>query len=149
MIHLHLPFLPISTNHAYGTVKLPKGTKRYLTKEGKKFKNEATAHLAKSYAFALQGMGPNRPYSIFYRFTVTDLLNTTWPKGATTRYKRSDTTNRFKLLEDVLAEITAVDDSHYQAVGGITVQGDSEQTDIWIWDVEKEGSPLNEINLYL
>lgn len=149
MRHLQLPMLPVSTNHAYGTVKLPRGTKRFLTKEGKKFKNEATAHLTKTYAFVLQGMTPNRPYSLFYRFTITDLLHVTWPEGAATRYKRFDTTNHFKLLEDVLSEVTAVDDSHFHAVGGVTVQGAKELTDIWIWDVEKEGSPLDALNLSL
>jgi hypothetical protein len=149
MRHLQLPMLPVSTNHAYGTVKLVRGSKRYLTKEGKKFKNEATAHLTKKYAFVLQGMEPNRPYSLFYRFTITDLLNVTWPKGAATRYKHADTTNRFKLLEDVLSEVTAVDDSHFHAIGGVTVQGPKELTDVWIWDVEKEGSPLDALNLSL
>ena len=149
MLHLVLPLLPISLNHAYYTVKLPRGSKRALTAEGKSFKNEATSYLTKAYAFQLKSMVPNRPYTIFFRFTMPDLLNSTWPERAESRYKRSDTSNRFKLVEDVLAEITAVDDSHFHFIAGVSVQGPKEKTDIWIWDIEREGSPFDAINLTL
>ena len=143
MIHMCLPYLPPSLNHAYITIKLPKGSKRTLTPEGRKFKKEATAHLSKEYGFLLKGYVPNHPYTVLFRFTMPDLCNKTWPEKAEARYKKADTTNRFKLVEDVLADVLAVDDSHYFTVAGKRVLGPKEQTDIWIWRPDEEGSPLD------
>lgn len=145
MIHLWIPLVPISTNHAYTTIKLPKGTKRVLTPEGRRFKNEATAHLTQNYAFALKDLAPNKPYAAYFRITMAKLTNDTWPKTAKARYKELDATNRLKLVEDVLADVTAVDDSHYFTVAVSKVEGTPERTDIWIWSIEDEGSPFDSI----
>lgn len=149
MIHLWLPFVPITTNHAYLTIKLPKGSKRVLTAEGKKFKSDATSHLTQKYAFLLKGVVPDKPYAIYFRFTMKDLTNETWPKTAKTRYKKTDATNRIKLMEDVLADVTAVDDSHYFTVAASKVEGTPERTDIWIWSIEDEGSPFDSVGIAL
>jgi len=149
MIHLCMPYVPISSNHAYITVKLPRGSKRVLSTEGRKFKTEATDHLTRNYAFVLKSVVPDKPYSIYFRFTMPDLLNETWPNGAKTRYKKTDATNRIKLMEDVLADVTAVDDSHYFTVAASKVAGTTERTDIWIWSIEDEGSPIDSIGVDL
>jgi hypothetical protein len=149
VIHLWIPAVPVSSNHAYLTIKLPRGSKRVLTAEGKKFKTEATAHLTQHYAFALKSMVPNKPYAIYFRFTMAKLSNATWPESAECRYKKTDASNRLKLVEDVLADVTAVDDSHYFTVAGSKVEGTPERTDIWIWSVEDEGSPFDSIGLSL
>jgi len=149
LIHLQMPYVPISTNHAYITIKLPKGSKRVLSTEGRRFKTDATSYLTQNYAFALKSMVPNKPYAIYFRFTMTDLVNDTWPKAAKTRYKRTDATNRIKLMEDVLADVTAVDDSHYFTVAASKVEGTAEKTDIWIWSIEDEGSPIDSVGIAL
>lgn len=144
MIHMAIPWLPPSLNNAYITIKLPKGSKRTLSKEGRRFKAETIAHLTENYAFQLKGFVPNKPYTVLFVFTQPDLLNSTWPKTAKARYKRSDTTNLFKIAEDALAEVLAVDDSHYLTVVGKRVTGLAEHTDIWIWRTDEERSPLDD-----
>lgn len=147
MIRLELPMLAPSVNHAYLTIKLGRGTKRVLTADGRKFKREALAHLAETYPFELGRMKPNRPYAVLYVFQLVRLQNAGWPKTAQERYKHTDTTNRFKMVEDVLVAASAVDDCNFILVSGIKVQGDVEKTTILIWDLENEGCPLHDITL--
>ncbi len=147
MIHLSLPMLSPSVNHVYRPVLAGGRPMLIMTTEGKKFKKIATAHLAKTYPTELAKMKPNIPYDVFIRFTVMDLVNKGWAKGTTARYKRHDVSNRFKVLEDVIADVTAVDDSHFSLVAGQKVQGEIERTDIYIWNLEEEGSPFNEAAL--
>lgn len=145
MIHLKLPYLSPSINHVYMHVRAPGsgGMMRVLTPAGRKFKKEATAHLAKNYPQALALMKENKPYTLFMRFTVTDLENKGWVKGSTSRYKRHDVSNRIKVLEDVIVEVTGVDDSHFISVACQKVQGTMEATDIYIWNLTEEGSPFD------
>lgn len=143
MICLSLPMLPPSTNHAYRPIVSNKRAMLVMTSEGKKFKTVATAHLSKSHQPELVQLKPNKPYVVFFRFTVTDLVNKGWANGTTARYKRHDVSNRFKLMEDVLADVSAVDDANFMMVAGQKVQGEVERTDIYIWNLEEEGSPLD------
>lgn len=143
MIHLHVPELPPSINNAYMSIRKGKMTIRTLTQEGRKFKKEATAHLSKTYPLALAVLKPDKPYTILMRFTVTALENKGWVKGSTDRYKRNDATNRIKILEDVLVDVSGVDDKHFMLVACQKVQGQVEGTDIFIWSTEEEGSPFD------
>ncbi len=149
MIHLHLPSLPPSVNNVYMTIRKGRKQIRVLTTEGRKFKKEATAHLARSYPLALAKLKKNKPFDIFLRFTVTNMENVGWVKGTTDRYKRHDASNRIKILEDVLVDISGVDDTHFMLVACQKVQGSVEGTDIYIWSTEDEGSPFNAAALSL
>lgn len=143
MIHMQLPFLSPSINHVYMHVRAGKFIKRTLTPEGKAFKAESTALLASKYPTLLTQMKKNKPYALFFRFTVTDLINKGWANGKTARYKQHDVSNRIKVLEDVVVDVCGVDDSHFTMVACQKVQGEKEQTDIYIWSPEEESSPFD------
>lgn len=143
MIHMQLPYLAPSINHVYMHVRAGKFVKRALTPAGKAFKEETTALLAKKYPLVLAKMNKNKPYALFFRFTVTDLVNKGWANGKTARYKQHDVSNRIKVLEDVVVDVCGVDDSHFTMVACQKVQGEIERTDIYIWNLEEEGSPFD------
>jgi len=152
---MHVPELPPSINNAYMHVRIFNkkggggggGVKQVLTDAGRKFKKEATAHLSKKYPLALATLKENKPYTILLRFTVSALENKGWVNGTTDRYKRNDATNRIKILEDVLVDVSGVDDKHFMLVACQKVQGQVEGTDIYIWSTEEEGSPFDAIAL--
>jgi len=131
MIRMQIPWLPPSANHAY--FNLPRGG-RTLTTEGKKFKRETAAYLVQTYPTELQFFKPNVPYGVGIQFIFPELENKTWPGKATTRYKKVDTSNRVKLLEDVLGEVANIDDSQHVTLLIGKTGGESARTDIWVWD---------------
>lgn len=142
MIKLSLPYLPISSNDAYMTIKKRGHTLRVLTKEGRKFQKEAKAHLSTTFPMELARLIPNCPYAMYMRLHMPDLENKTWPEVAKNRYKTRDATNRVKLMEDVIAEVSAVDDSNYMMTIPHKVSSDKPWTEIWIWNLDAEGCPF-------
>jgi Holliday junction resolvase RusA-like endonuclease len=149
MIYMELPLIPVSFNHLYMTIRKGPKTLRVLTKEGRKFKKEATAHLARTYPKQLATFKKNRPYALYLRFHLEDLTNKTWPESADSRYKKFDATNRIKVIEDVLVDVSAVDDSHYMITTVEKRQGTPERTEIWVWNLEEEQAPFNAAALSL
>lgn len=145
MIKFEIVGIPPSANNAY--FNLPKGG-RALTKEGKKFKNETQTYLAQRYPAELRKFEKNKPYLVYMRFYFSDVQNATWgkPKGAESRYKRVDASNRAKLLEDVIKDVTGVDDSNTQVLILEKRQakaGQQERTEVFIWNTENEESPFD------
>lgn len=144
MVRFEIPGLPPSSNNAY--FNLPKGG-RTLTRVGKKYKHETSAFLARQYPKELQYFRPNEPYLVAVRLTFTGLQNKTWgrEKGAENRYKKLDATNRTKLLEDVLAAVTGVDDSSTMTFVIQKCEGSEEKTEVRMWSLEREEDPLYEL----
>jgi len=140
MIRLSVPSLPPSSNNAY--FNRPGGG-RSLTKIGEGYKNITKAHLQQNYRRELMEFRPNRPYLIAVTFYFLDLQNKTWPKTAESRYKRLDTSNRIKLLEDVLKDVSGVDDSNTLTLILTKTIGSPERTELAVWDLEKEESPFD------
>lgn len=141
MIRMELPYLPPSANHAY--FNLPGGG-RTLTKKGRKFKKEAGIHLIRTYSSELMLFKKNEPYGVAIRFFFPNVQNKTWPGKATTRYKRIDTSNRVKLVEDVLAEVADTDDSQHMILLLGKSQG-PERTVILAWELSEQiDVPLRE-----
>jgi hypothetical protein len=146
MIHFTIPGLPPSSNHAW--FNLPRGG-RALTKEGKKFKNETKVYLAQVYMEELRKFKPDVPYLVFMRFRFDSLLNATWgkPKGAESRYKKLDVSNRAKLLEDVIKDVAGVDDSNTFTLildkQSIYAETEVEHTEVFIWNIDTEESPFD------
>lgn len=142
MIHLHIPELPPSVNHAYMTIMKGKGMKkiplRVLTKEGRRFKKEATSHLARTYPTELKHFKRNHPFGLAILFVFEAIQNKTWPESAKSRYKRIDVSNRVKLLEDVLADVADIDDSQHMMVILAKTEGKHAETLMWSWDIENE-----------
>lgn len=120
------------------TIKKGKVPLRILTKEGRRFKKEAAAHLARTYPTELREIKRDRPLGLAILFVFKTLENKTWPETAKNRYKRIDVSNRVKLLEDVLADVAAIDDSQHMLVLLAKAQGSEEETIIWSWDIEDE-----------
>ena len=98
--------LPPSANKIY--VRLGRGT--ILSKEAKTFKAKAKMELLQQWAFE-EGLDPNQPYSLSLTFYLPKLENKGWPDKAKSRFAKRDVTNLIKLLEDIIAQTTGVDDS--------------------------------------
>lgn len=144
MIRLEIPGVPPSSNNAY--FNHPRAG-RVLSTEGKKFKNETKVQLAKDYRKELQYFKPNEPYLIVFRLTFLSIHNKTWgaeKKAAESRYKKLDATNRIKLLEDVLKDVTGVDDSNTLTFIVQKAEGAWEKTEIFAWATQREESPFDE-----
>jgi|SRR5690606_16701389 len=146
MIELELPSLPISINRAYTHTLMSKGggrvVVRILTAAGRKYKEESISHLARNYPKELNKIEKNKPYLVYITLYLEDLVVKGWPNKAKSRYKKLDATNCIKLLEDVLAEVSAVDDSNNLVVVVQKKLG-PERTVIRIWDLEDEDTPFD------
>ncbi len=143
MIRLELPTIPPSSNKAYYDRK---GGGRQLSKEGRAFKLEATAHFVRQYPKEMMFWKPNKPYLIVMRFHFETLLNAGFAKGeAKSRYKVFDGGNRTKLLEDALKDAGGIDDSQTLTSIWQKEQADREYTLIWAWSLEEEPCELHEL----
>ena len=142
MIYFDINSLPPSTNSVYMTIRKGKKTIRILTKEGRKYKEETAAWLTTKYPTRLASIKPDVPYTVLYVFTIPDLLTKSWPEKAKNRYRKVDATNRVKLLEDVVAEVTGVDDSSNMTVIIKKVTGPSEKTEVFIYREDDEDNDI-------
>ena len=145
MIYMKLDGLPPSINDAYMTIKKGKIPIRVLTKEGRAYQKEAKASLTSKYPMELAKFKQNVPYVVAIRLGVPGLHTKGWPTKAKSRYKKLDATNRVKLLEDVLAEVTAVDDSANLAVIVQKVDDVVQYTELFIWEMEQERCPFIDV----
>jgi Holliday junction resolvase RusA-like endonuclease len=143
LIRLVVPSIPPSSNNAY--FNLPKGG-RTLSASGKKYKNETKTYLASRYMSELKNFTSNEPYLVYIRMYFSELTNATYgkPKGAENRYKRLDVSNRVKLLEDVIKDVTGVDDSNTLVLVVEKRPTDGEEkTEVFIWNTDREESPFD------
>jgi len=149
MIYMKIPSIPISLNNAYFTVMKKQGKKnipiRVLTNEGKIYKSETSAYISQNYPSELAKFKKNRPYLVYFRLSMK-ILNDGWPGKAQNRYKRSDVGNRHKLIEDVLAEVTGLDDSQNLVIIAEKRQLEEPEpyTEIIVWDMEKDDCPIRD-----
>jgi Holliday junction resolvase RusA-like endonuclease len=153
MINIRLNGVPPSVNKAYttGFKRTARGkliSVRTLSKEGARYKKEVTAQIVRQFSGAILTIIPNRKYGLAILVSLPEVENKGWPKKTTTRYKRIDTGNRLKLLEDALADATAVDDSNNFIVMISKCQG-QEKVTIWLWDIEEEGIPSAVVNTFI
>jgi Holliday junction resolvase RusA-like endonuclease len=137
VIELHLPNIPISSNHAYVNVR---GGGRALSTEGKKYKNETTSWLARTFPHELKQILPDVPYFCYVRFYFETIEN----KSGKTRYKRLDTSNRLKLFEDCLQDVCGIDDAQY-LIWMIEKRQGEERTELFMWNMEKEELPIADL----
>lgn len=141
MIHIAIPGVPLSSNHAYFHVTSGKGkkkiTKRVLTEAGRKYKTETTSYIVKHYPQELTMFKPNTPYGYIIQIFFPNMLNKGWPETAKTRYKKFDVTNRVKLLEDAIVKAIGIDDCNFLSTRSDKAEG-PEYTHIWMWNMEEE-----------
>lgn len=146
MVKFIIPGLPPSVNDAW--FHLPGGGKTLKT-AGKKYVAEVKTMLGREYTKELMTFRQNEPYLVFWRLHMKNVENETWgaaKKGAKTRYKKIDGTNRIKILEDVIAEVTNIDDSCTLTFGiqKVKASDGNEKTEIFIWNTYREESPFDE-----
>ncbi len=140
MIHIVLPGIPPSVNHAYFT----RGGKRILTKVGRAYIFEVRTSIVRDNPGALSFFKKNKPYVVYFRFYLPQLYNKGFSSGQTdTRYKVIDVSNRVKLLEDALMDAAGIDDSQHVAMLTHKCLGEKEETHITIWSPEEEATPLD------
>lgn len=149
MIRLSIPWIPPSINEAYINQR---GGGRALSEVTRRFKTEAPAHLLRYHRQEMLFFvdKKNTPLTLAICCWMTELENKGWlaflegrSKKAVARYKKLDTTNRIKILEDVVAMAAGVDDSQNFTVALCKRLGQTEKTDIWVWDPGKEYSPFD------
>lgn len=142
MIHLVIPGLPISVNHAYFT----KGRIRTLTAAGKKYKRETTAHLQEHYRREMMVFQKNLRYQLYFRFHVENVENKLWGDATSkvNRYKKFDGANLCKLFEDCLADAGGIDDSQtMRSIWEKKKAKGEELTEVWAWCLDKEPDPFD------
>ena len=140
MLHIQIPSLPPSSNHAYFNLK----GGRSLTKEGKKYKTETTTHIARSYPFELAQIRQNEPYVLYIRLYFDKLENDDWPKKSKSRYKTVDASNRVKLLEDCVKDACGIDDAQHMIVI-VEKRLGTPATEVFLWNMQEEVPPLGEL----
>lgn len=146
MIKFTLEGLPVSSNQAWFNIG---HSGRGLSTAAKKYKNEVQVFIGRTYPTELTQFHKNEPHLIMFRVHVAELQNTTWgkKKGAESRYKKNDATNRIKLLEDILATVTGVDDSATMTFIVDKVQTQEpgrEFVEVFIWNTFREETPFDE-----
>jgi hypothetical protein len=151
MIHLYIPSIPPSTNHAYIKTR---GGGRALSPAGKKYKAETESHLVRTYPQELRWFKKNQPYLLVAHLEFKDhdtLYNSGYPEKTDNRYKKLDTTNRIKILEDSLSKVASVDDAHNWAVLIRKAVGEKDATYLWFWNLEDEphNAITNTVDTYL
>ncbi len=137
-LRLHLPYLPPTINHAYVTKK---NGGRFLSKEGRRFKESAAARFVAKYGAVLRGLDADAPYGLGVRFGFPVVENETWPKRAKRRYKKFDLSNRIKLLEDALCSACDLDDSQFLDIVLEKRVSKTPETTIWIWECVPDQIP--------
>lgn len=137
LMTIELPYLPPTQNHAYSNH--PMGGRR-LTEKARLFKKKVTNHVARKHVLELKQMEPNQPYELHVTFWLApqDLFNKSYPKKTKNRYKRVDTVNRAKLLEDALSDAFGLDDSHNFVIRLEKRPGDAPATEIEVHRKEDE-----------
>jgi hypothetical protein len=145
-IHIRIPGIPPTDNHAY--IHLRKAKKRVLSKDGERYKNETKTFIAQHYPQELKFFEPNRPYTLIVEVTFkgrSTLICETYPEKATSRYQSLDAMNRIKLFADAFAEATGVDD---RAFWSYTTRKNwdatKEEINLWAWCPERETSPFDD-----
>jgi hypothetical protein len=145
VIHIRVPSVPPSVNHAYSKKR---GGGRVLTKAGKKYKLETKTWVARHYPSDLKFFKPNDQYVMLIEFTFKGretLMCKGWPDKAQNRHKSFDVTNRTKLFEDAFSDAVGVDDKDNFFVGvGKTWHRDYEETRAWVWNRnEQPDNPID------
>lgn len=116
---LSIPFIPPSSNQIY--VNKRGGGGRFLSTPAEQYKTTVKAYLGEHYMMEISNLNPEAIYSVTFNFLLSkdQILNKGFGKkknGAKTKYKKIDASNRIKLLEDCLKDVTGIDDSQFFSV---------------------------------
>lgn len=111
-LHIVYPKLPPSSNHIYA--KTPFGLR--LTKEARKYAEDFSYHVVRMHLPEINSLDRNGVFALHLKFFYDSLLNEgafspNPKKRPKTLYKKTDLSNRIKLLEDCIRDALAIDDS--------------------------------------
>lgn len=120
---VELNALPPSVNKAYETIVVPakgKGRARHqivrrLSDSARAFKVAHKTEILREVAL-LPELNRNADFTLDIVLYGFDRYSSTWPKQARYRHKRHDVSNHIKIVEDLLCECTALDDSQFVRV---------------------------------
>ncbi len=93
-------------NHLYINKR---GGGRTLSPDGRAFKNRAQTDLGAQWMMS-STLDPLNAYVLVLKFYLPKVLNKGYPKTAASLVKRVDTSGLVKVVEDVVAKVTGVDD---------------------------------------
>lgn len=131
-----IPECPPGSNHLYSQAH----DRRFMTTEGKRFKNKGREALAEQWRFA-PPLHQGTPYELTLRFYLPTILNSTFgfPGGAASRFKKIDVSGLVKITEDLVVDLTGVDDSHNLRVVLEKYDGPRHpHIEIEIWELDDE-----------
>ena len=151
MIIMHVPQMPPTANNAY--FNMPGGG-RALTSKGKKFLNEAVAHLTRHHQAERTQLKPNIALVSIY-VAYFDAIET---KGFATgkaegRFVKLDASNRIKLVEDAVTKAYGGNDSANLFTGLFKRSAPEYKVepcvDVLIWRIDDEPCDvLNRLELH-
>jgi Holliday junction resolvase RusA-like endonuclease len=116
----NIPILPPSSNQIY--VNRRGGGGRFLSPVAEQYKATTKSYLGEHYMMEISNLNPNGIYAVTLNFLLKleDVVNPTYGNGkknaAKTQYKKIDASNRIKLLEDCLKDVTGIDDSSFFSI---------------------------------
>lgn len=122
--------VPPSSNHLYSGQQ-----RRFITKVGRAYKNNARSELAQQWINEQQPSGDDA-HMLILRFFLPAVLNGTYGKkgGASSRFKRIDLSGLIKIVEDVVVEVTGADDASNLALVPMKLQSKREpRVEIELW----------------
>lgn len=109
--------MPPSSNLIY--VNKRGGGGRFLTTLADQYKTTVKAYLGEHYMMEISDLNPDGMYSVGFNFLMKpeDIFCKTFGNGkknsAKSKYQKVDSSNRIKLLEDCLKDVTGIDDSQF------------------------------------
>ena len=123
ILSFSFPEIPPSINHIYAQV----GPRRILKTVGKAYKKRLQQVLLHDHAREVEALLDEAGDDLFLLLSIDvyfpTLVNEGWLKinrsgkrGADSRYKRLDASNRVKVVEDAVVEAIGIDDSRFQAI---------------------------------
>jgi Holliday junction resolvase RusA-like endonuclease len=105
-IKLEIDEMPPSVNRLYTVAR----GRKILSQEGRAYIARTKLALAEQLC-DYRGFGRDEPLLMTYDFFFESIYNKGFPEKAKTKYKKIDVSNRLKVLEDVVCELLAIDDS--------------------------------------
>lgn len=103
-----VPLLPPSSNKIY--IRHPQGKGKILSGQARAFKIKAMKAVQDGGSLVSLTLRQNVPYELRLAIFFEAVENVKSTVGA--RYKKIDSSNRVKLIEDTVAEAVGLDDSH-------------------------------------
>jgi Holliday junction resolvase RusA-like endonuclease len=121
---------------------------RVLKKEGKAYKREVQNFLGRNHPEFLSFFSRKDEefeVVIIALFAIGDVYCKTWGKDPKVRrHKKTDASNRVKLLEDTIVEAAGYDDAQHISISvtkGEVMPGQDPYVEVWAWG-EFENGPI-------